>query len=213
MFEIGWSEMLVVAVLALIFIGPKELPTILYQVGRWMRGARMLAREFQGHVDDLMRQAEIADLKQKAQAAHDLMTGDVRKMAADVGGWGSLMGTGADAGGAPLAGGTGRDPEPDPTGPEPPFPAPVYGPLPPPLAAGGATADSSVPGGMAGLSPPPSSLPPSFPRPSYAASEGHDAGDAVPTAPAAPAVPFGPPVPGGATSGLGSAAVRPWVQD
>ena len=48
MFDIGWSELVVIAVVALIAIGPKELPGVLRMVGQWMAKARKMAGEFQG---------------------------------------------------------------------------------------------------------------------------------------------------------------------
>ena len=68
MFDIGWSEMAVVAVVALVVIGPKDLPKLLRQVGEWTGKARALAREFQGHLDELARQSELDDLKKQAEA-------------------------------------------------------------------------------------------------------------------------------------------------
>ena len=67
MFDIGWSEMAVVAVVALVVIGPKDLPKLLRQVGEWTGKARALAREFQGHLDELARQSELDDLKKQAE--------------------------------------------------------------------------------------------------------------------------------------------------
>ena len=63
MFDIGWSELLVIAVVALIAIGPKELPGVLRMVGQWMAKARKMAGEFQGQFQEAMREAEMADLK------------------------------------------------------------------------------------------------------------------------------------------------------
>ena len=63
MFDIGWSELLLIAVVAIVVIGPKDLPYALRTAGQWMARARALARDFQGHVDDLMREAEIDGLK------------------------------------------------------------------------------------------------------------------------------------------------------
>ena len=67
MFDIGWSEMAVVAVVALVVIGPKDLPKLLRQVGEWTGKARALAREFQGHLDELARQSELDELKKQAE--------------------------------------------------------------------------------------------------------------------------------------------------
>jgi sec-independent protein translocase protein TatB len=63
MFDIGWSELVVIAVVALIAIGPKEVPGVLRMVGQWMGKARKMAAEFQGQFQEAMREAEMADLK------------------------------------------------------------------------------------------------------------------------------------------------------
>src|SRR5436189_580679 len=65
MFDIGWSELVVIAVVALIAIGPKELPGVLRMVGQWMGKARKMAAEFQGQFQEAMREAEMADLKKQ----------------------------------------------------------------------------------------------------------------------------------------------------
>ena len=63
MFDIGWSEFALIAVVALIAIGPKELPGVLRTMGQWMGKARKMAAEFQGQFQEAMREAEMADLK------------------------------------------------------------------------------------------------------------------------------------------------------
>jgi sec-independent protein translocase protein TatB len=63
MFDIGWSELVLIGVVALIAIGPKELPGVLRMVGQWMGKARRMASEFQGQFNEAMREAEMADLK------------------------------------------------------------------------------------------------------------------------------------------------------
>ncbi len=63
MFGIGWSEMVLIAVVALIFIGPKELPAVLRNVGKWVTAARNMAREFQGHVDDLVKETGLDEVR------------------------------------------------------------------------------------------------------------------------------------------------------
>ncbi len=63
MFDIGWSELLVIAVVALIAIGPKELPGVLRMIGQWMGKARRMASDFQGQFNEAMREAEMADIK------------------------------------------------------------------------------------------------------------------------------------------------------
>lgn len=63
MFDIGWSEMAVVALLALIVIGPKDLPRVMRTASHWVRKARGLAREFQSGIDDMIREADLEDAK------------------------------------------------------------------------------------------------------------------------------------------------------
>lgn len=65
MFDIGWSELLLIGVVALIVIGPKELPGVLRAVGQWTGKIRRMAAEFQGQFQEAMREAEMADLKKQ----------------------------------------------------------------------------------------------------------------------------------------------------
>jgi sec-independent protein translocase protein TatB len=75
MFDIGWSEFLVIAIVALIAIGPKELPGVLRMVGQWMGKARRMAAEFQGQFQEAMREAEMADLKKSFDEVKETATG------------------------------------------------------------------------------------------------------------------------------------------
>src|SRR5665213_2928609 len=75
MFDIGWSEIAVIAVIALIAIGPKELPGVLRMVGQWMGKARKMAAEFQGQFQEAMREAEMADLKKSFDEIKEAATG------------------------------------------------------------------------------------------------------------------------------------------
>ncbi len=79
MFDIGWSELALIAVVALVAIGPKELPGVLRTVGQWVTKVRRMAAEFQGQFQEAMREAEMADLKQSfdevRQAASGLSKG------------------------------------------------------------------------------------------------------------------------------------------
>ncbi|HEV7881531.1 Sec-independent protein translocase protein TatB [Bradyrhizobium sp.] len=75
MFDIGWSELVVIAVVALIAIGPKELPGVLRMVGQWMGKARKMAAEFQGQFQEAMREAEMADLKKTFNEVKETATG------------------------------------------------------------------------------------------------------------------------------------------
>src|SRR3954466_5162287 len=75
MFDIGWSELVVIAIVALIAIGPKELPGVLRMVGQWMGKARKMAAEFQGQFQEAMREAEMADLKKQVDDITDTAKG------------------------------------------------------------------------------------------------------------------------------------------
>jgi sec-independent protein translocase protein TatB len=68
MFDIGWSELLVIGVVALIAIGPKELPGALRTLGMWMGKIRRMASDFQGQFQEAMREAEMADLKKQVDS-------------------------------------------------------------------------------------------------------------------------------------------------
>jgi len=75
MFDISWSEFAIIAVVALIAIGPKELPGVLRMVGQWMGKARKMAAEFQGQFQEAMREAEMADLKKSFDEVKEAATG------------------------------------------------------------------------------------------------------------------------------------------
>ncbi|KAI93910.1 hypothetical protein T281_13975 [Rhodomicrobium udaipurense JA643] len=67
MFDIAWSELLVIAVVALIFIGPKELPGMLHTLGRFVRKIRNHADDFRRQFDDSMREGGYQDLQKNLQ--------------------------------------------------------------------------------------------------------------------------------------------------
>ncbi|RAI45698.1 Sec-independent protein translocase protein TatB [Rhodoplanes roseus] len=71
MFDIGWSELLLIGVVALIAIGPKELPGVLRAVGQWTTKIRRMAAEFQGQFQEALREAEMADLKKQVDELND----------------------------------------------------------------------------------------------------------------------------------------------
>ncbi len=73
MFDLAWSEILLVGVVALLVVGPKELPDLLRTVGRWMRKARSMASNFQSTFDQMMRDEELAKTRQDLERA---MSGD-----------------------------------------------------------------------------------------------------------------------------------------
>ena len=75
MFDIGWSELVVIGVVALIAIGPKELPGVLRMVGQWLGKVRRMASEFQGQFQEAMREAEMADIKKSVDEMTDAAKG------------------------------------------------------------------------------------------------------------------------------------------
>lgn len=63
MLDIGWSELLIIGVVALVVVGPKDLPKLLRLVGQWIGKMRRMASEFQGQVNEAIREAELEDVK------------------------------------------------------------------------------------------------------------------------------------------------------
>ncbi len=63
MLDIGWSEMAMIALIALIVIGPKDLPRVMRTAGQWMRKARTAARDFQSSLEDMIEDEEIREAK------------------------------------------------------------------------------------------------------------------------------------------------------
>ncbi len=77
MFDIGWQELFVVALLALIVVGPKDLPRAIRTMSAWIRKARKLGHEFQAGVNEMVREAELDDVKKQLT--------DGKKLGADLG--------------------------------------------------------------------------------------------------------------------------------
>ena len=69
MFDLGWSEMGIVLLVALLVLGPKEMPKLARDLGRWVGKARALAREFQRSLEDMAREAELDDVKKQIDDA------------------------------------------------------------------------------------------------------------------------------------------------
>lgn len=66
MFDIGWTEMLVVAVVAIVVVGPKDLPQMLRAFGKTMKSVRKMAGDFQRQFDDAIKEADLDDVKKIA---------------------------------------------------------------------------------------------------------------------------------------------------
>ncbi len=76
MFDIGYSELLLIAVVTLLVVGPKDLPRVLRTVGQWMGRARGMARHFRSGVDAMIRESELEEMnKQWAAQNAAIMAG------------------------------------------------------------------------------------------------------------------------------------------
>jgi sec-independent protein translocase protein TatB len=83
MFDIGWSEMLIIGIVTLVVLGPKELPHALKTFSHWMRAARKLGSEFQSGVNEIVREAELEDAKRQLQQISKQSIGDKIEKAID----------------------------------------------------------------------------------------------------------------------------------
>jgi sec-independent protein translocase protein TatB len=80
MFDIGWQELFIVAIIGILVVGPKDLPKAIRTVTFYLRKARGLAREFQSGLDDVVREAELDDLKkQMDDTANFDIAGEIEK--------------------------------------------------------------------------------------------------------------------------------------
>jgi sec-independent protein translocase protein TatB len=131
MFGIGYSELLVIGIIALVVIGPKDLPRVMREVGRWVGKAQGMARHFRSGIDTMIREAELEEMETKwreenerimrdhplvSPDAHDMLALD-RPAAAAEPEWKSAAG--------PLPAPEALPPAPDPSAPELPFAAPA----------------------------------------------------------------------------------------
>lgn len=65
MFDIGSSELLLIVIVAVVVIGPKDLPRVLYKVGQYVGKARAMTRHFRAGIDEMVRQAEMEEMEKK----------------------------------------------------------------------------------------------------------------------------------------------------
>jgi sec-independent protein translocase protein TatB len=70
--DFGMSELLLIGVVALVFIGPKDLPKALRVAGYWVRKARTMSREFQSSVEQMIREAELDEVRQELKKATEI---------------------------------------------------------------------------------------------------------------------------------------------
>lgn len=76
MFDIAPTELLIVAVVALVVIGPKDLPRVMRTVGNWVARARGMARHFRSGLDTMMREAELEEMEKKWRAENERIMRD-----------------------------------------------------------------------------------------------------------------------------------------
>ena len=89
MLDVGWSELLVLGVLALLVVGPKELPRLMRTVGQWVNRARSMAREFQRGMEDVAREADLEELSEARKMIDDVKSikSEAQKGIASPTGW------------------------------------------------------------------------------------------------------------------------------
>ena len=71
LFDLGWSEILLIGTVALVFIGHKDLPKAMRVAGYWVRKARTMSREFQSSIDQMIREAELDEMRQELKKASE----------------------------------------------------------------------------------------------------------------------------------------------
>ena len=132
MFDFAWSEIAIIAAVALVVIGPKDLPVALRAVSGFIKKARRMAGEFQTHVDEMMREADLKDVKDSFNSIRNFDFRSTVEKAIDPDG--SIRDTFSTDPLAPMSGATGEqaasEPAPDEYDiePEPPPPARVSAP-------------------------------------------------------------------------------------
>ena len=81
MFDVSWQELLLIGVVAIVVIGPKDLPLAIRTVAQWVKKAREMAGEFQRGVDEMVREAELSDVRKQVEQVATGVVDDVTKMA------------------------------------------------------------------------------------------------------------------------------------
>ena len=81
MLDVSWQEIMVIAAVAVVVIGPKDLPNAIRTVATWVKKAREMAGEFQRGVDEMVREAELADVRKQVEQTASSVVDDVTKIA------------------------------------------------------------------------------------------------------------------------------------
>ena len=71
MFDIAPTELVIVALVALVVIGPKDLPKVMRTVGHWVGRARGMARHFRSGIDTMIRESELEEMEKKWKAENE----------------------------------------------------------------------------------------------------------------------------------------------
>ena len=83
MFDIGWVEMMVVVVVMIIVIGPKDLPVVLHTMGRWIARVRAMARNFQDSIEELAEESGLDQMRDEVRSIGDFSIEDEIEKAID----------------------------------------------------------------------------------------------------------------------------------
>ena len=83
MFDIGWVEMMVVVVVMIIVIGPKDLPVVLHTMGRWIARVRAMARNFQDSIEELAEETGLDQMRDEVRSIGDFSIEDEIEKAID----------------------------------------------------------------------------------------------------------------------------------
>ena len=76
----SWSHILILLIVALVVVGPKDLPKMMHMAGRWMGKARAMANEFRKSFDEMARQSELDELRKEIDALrHDRPLADIEQ--------------------------------------------------------------------------------------------------------------------------------------
>ncbi|MEP2829055.1 Sec-independent protein translocase protein TatB [Parvibaculum sp.] len=80
MFDIGWSELMALVVIAIVFVGPRDLPRMMRTAGQYAAKVRAMAREFQNSFEDLARETELDELRKEVSDLRGKVTEPMRSL-------------------------------------------------------------------------------------------------------------------------------------
>jgi sec-independent protein translocase protein TatB len=83
-FDIGWTELLVIGVVAVVVVGPKDLPRMMRMAGQWMGRGRTMAAQFRRSFDDMARHSELEELRAEVKRQRESTAAELAR-ATDIG--------------------------------------------------------------------------------------------------------------------------------